>query len=432
MIAPASTLLGAEFGITSDAILAMCTSVFILAYAFGPLFLGPLSEIFGRSMVLQYSNLWYFAWNLGCGFAKTESQYIAFRFLAGLGGSAPLSIGGAVIGDTWKTEERGMAIAVYSLAPLLGPVIGPIAGSWVAEKSTWRWVFWSTCIVDAAVQVAGYFLLQETFAPVLLERKAKRIRKAMQSDPEKGPGRARTVRTVFESSDRHWKRIFLNALTRPFAMFFYEPIIQLFGLYMAFSYGLLYLFLTTLPSIFEGVYHQRPGLAGLNYLAFGVGLTGASQINARMLDRTYIFFKERNGGVGRPEFRLPAMVPGTLCLPIGLLIAGWAVEARTHWIVPDIGIAFIGAGNILTFQCIQSYVIDAFTLHAASALAAVLFLRSIAGFGFPLFAPVMYEKLGFGKGDTMLAAVAFVIGCPAPWLFWKHGERIRKSSKYAR
>jgi MFS family permease len=72
---------------------------------------------------------------------------IAFRFLAGLGGSAPLSIGGGVTGDLFDADHRGQAIAIYSLAPLLGPVIGPIAGAWIAEKSTWRWVVRLYCAI---------------------------------------------------------------------------------------------------------------------------------------------------------------------------------------------------------------------------------------------------------------------------------------------
>jgi MFS family permease len=79
--------------------------------------------------VLQISNLWY----LGICFLECH-------LLAGLGGSAPLAVGGAVIGDLFDAEHRGQAIAIYSLAPLLGPVIGPVAGAWIAEKSTWRWV----------------------------------------------------------------------------------------------------------------------------------------------------------------------------------------------------------------------------------------------------------------------------------------------------
>ena len=63
-----------------------------------------------------------------------------FRFLAGLGGSAPLAIGGGVVSDLFDAEHRGQAIAIYSLAPLLGPAVAPVAGAWIAEKSTWRWV----------------------------------------------------------------------------------------------------------------------------------------------------------------------------------------------------------------------------------------------------------------------------------------------------
>jgi len=48
-----------------------------------------------------------------------------------------------------------------------------------------------------------------------------------------------------------------------------------------------------------------------------------------------------------------------------------------------------------------------------TALAAVACLRSLAGFGFPLFAPTMYKALGYGKGDTVLAAFAIAVGCPA-------------------
>ncbi|KAH7884066.1 MFS polyamine transporter [Phlebopus sp. FC_14] len=427
MIAPASVQVAGTFGISSSVIISLITSIFVLAYAIGPFFLGPLSEIYGRSRVLQLANLWYFAWNLGCGFAQSGGQLIAFRFLAGFGGSAPLSIAGGLIGDCWSPEERGQALALYSLAPLLGPAVGPITGAWIAERSTWRWVFWATSFVDAAIQILGFIVLEETYPPVLLERKANRIRKSM--DAEKA--HYREVRTIFEGQDRSWKTIVSKTLVRPFMMFVHEPIIQLLGVYMAYLYGTMYLFLVTIPGMFEGVYKQPVGIAGLNYIALGVGLSGASQLNARSLDKVYVRLKNKNGGVGKPEFRLPSMFPATILLPVGLFISGWTVQPNIPWIAPDIGIALVGAGIILSFQSIQTYIVDAFTLHAASALAAVFSLRSLAGFGFPLFAPAMYSALGFGKGDTILAVVAIVIGCPAPWIFWHYGERIRKSSRHA-
>ncbi|KAF8836360.1 MFS polyamine transporter [Paxillus ammoniavirescens] len=428
MIAPATEQLAAEFGIHSSVVIALSTSMFVLAFAIGPLFLGPMSEIYGRSRVLQLSNLWYLAWNLGCGFAKNENQFLAFRFLAGLGGSAPFAIGGAVLADCWRPEERGQAVALYSLAPLLGPVIGPIVGAWIAGYSTWRWVFRSTSFVDAVIQLSGLFFLQETYAPLLLERKANQIRQSM--DEEKVP--YKEVRTIFKGDDRSWQLIMSRALLRPFALVYHEPIMQLLCLYMAYVYGMLYVFLTTIPTMFEEVYQQPVGVAGLHYIALGVGLVGASQMNARTLDKIYVHFKNKNGGVGRPEFRLPAMFPATLILPIGCLITGWTVQAHTHWIAPDIGITLAGAGIIVSYQCIQTYTLDAFTLHAASASAALSCLRSLAGFAFPLYTPAMYSALGFGKGDTILALVAIVIGFPAPWIIWRYGERLRNTSRHAR
>ncbi|EPQ50371.1 MFS polyamine transporter [Gloeophyllum trabeum ATCC 11539] len=428
MVAPAAATIAEQFGIRSTVLQAMSISIFVLAYAIGPLFLAPISEIYGRARLLQFANLWYLAWNLGCGFAQNTGQLLAFRFLAGLGGSAALTVGGGVLSDVWPPEQRGKAIAMYAVAPLLGPIIGPIMGAWITQRTTWRWVFWVTSMADLVIQGIGLFYLQETYAPVLLQRKAKHIRGTM--DAEKGP--QRPVRTVFDTADRQWQKIFAKALTRPFQLFAYEPIIQLLGVYMAIIYGIMYLFLTTIPSIFQGIYKEDVGIAGLHYIALGLGLMVSVQICARLMDKLFAYYVKKNNGVVKPEYRLPPMVPGTIVLPIGIFITGWGARPSVHWIVPDIGIALIGFGQMLNAQAITTYVIDAFSLHAASALASVTFLRSVAAFGFPLFAPAMYEALGFGKGDTILACVLIVIGCPAPWLFWYYGERIRGASRYAK
>ena len=119
MVAPALTAMSKEFGVTKEIEASLMLSIFVLAYAIGPLFLGPLSEMYGRVIVLQLSNLMYFFLNLGCGLARSKTQMIVFRFLSGLGGSAPLAIGGGVMSDLFTAEQRGKAISIYSLAPLL-------------------------------------------------------------------------------------------------------------------------------------------------------------------------------------------------------------------------------------------------------------------------------------------------------------------------
>lgn len=222
-----------------------------------------------------------------------------------------------------------------------------------------------------------YTSREYAYGPILLERKAERIRRSM--DTEKEPQRAVCTISVKIAPGR------LSWPNRPFALFAQKPIVQLLGIYMAYLYGLLY---RCIPAV---------NWNRLYYIALGIGLVGACQLSAITTDKVYIHLKSKNGGVGKPEFKLPAMVPGSLLLPIGCLIVSWTSEAHTHWIASDIGMALVGAGTILSFQCIQTYLLECFPLHAASAIAAVAFLSSLARFGFPLFAPAMYDALGFGR-----------------------------------
>ena len=92
MVAPALPAIAKEFGIRNEVESQLILSIFVLAYAVGPLFLGPLSEIYGRVPVLQVANLFYLVFNLACGFAQNKGEMIAFRFLSGIGGSAPLAV----------------------------------------------------------------------------------------------------------------------------------------------------------------------------------------------------------------------------------------------------------------------------------------------------------------------------------------------------
>jgi MFS family permease len=92
IVAPATQKISESFEITNFAVSQISYSVFVLGYAFGPLFLSPLSEIYGRSRLLQLANLFYLIFNTVAGFSRNTGELIAFRFLSGLGGSAPLAV----------------------------------------------------------------------------------------------------------------------------------------------------------------------------------------------------------------------------------------------------------------------------------------------------------------------------------------------------
>lgn len=422
MVAPALASMSSDLGITSEIESQLVLSIFILSYAIGPLFLGPISEVYGRVHVLQYSNVFFFAWTLGCGFAQTKGQMIAFRLLSGLGGSAPLSIGGGVLSDCWSADERGKAISIYSLAPLLGPAVGPIAGGWIAENTTWRWVFYSVAAVDFLIFLSGIFFLQETYGPRILHVKAAALRKETGNS---------NLQTEFEHPERTLGKIIRTALVRPFRLLGTQPIIQCIALYQAYLYGVMYLILSTFPTLWTGIYHESVGIGSLNYISLGLGFTAGTQITAPLNDAIYRRLKARNNGVGKPEYRVPLMFIGSALIPIGLFWYGWSAQAQIHWIMPNIGACLFAAGAIVCFQCMQTYIIDSYTRFAASGVAAAVVLRSLAGFGFPLFAPYMYQALDYGWGNSLLGFLAIGIGIPSPFLFWFFGERIRGRSRFA-
>lgn len=428
MVAPALAQVGRDLDVPPGFEQSLLLSIFLLAYSVGPLFLGPMSEVFGRTRVLYLAYSFFLAFCIGCGFAQTKGQLLAFRFISGLGGSAPLAIGPGVLADLWPPEQRGKAFGLYTAGPLLGPAIGPIIGGFIAEYSTWRWVFWSISIYTGVAQVVGLFALQETYAPVLLARKAARVEKEARAN-----GTANDLTIQPTQTTPPLAIVLRKALVRPFYLLVTQPIIQALALFQLYQYGVVYLVLTTFPLVWTGVYHESPAIGGINYLSLGLGFSIASAFASPLQDKIYIRLKSTRGnGQGRPEFRVPMMFPSSFLVVAGLFIYGWSVEFHVHWIAPNIGVFLFAMGTIVSYQCSQTYCVDSYAAVAASAMSAVITLRSLAGFGFPLFAPSLYDALGYGWGNSLLGFIALGVGVPAPIAFWFFGEKLRNRSSEAR
>lgn len=333
MIAPALPDIAKDFEITNAIEVQLVLSLFVLAYAIGPMVLGPLSELYGRVIISQASNIFFLVFNIACGFASSKEQLMAFRFLAGLGGSAPLAIGGGVLGDIFKPEERGKAMGLYAMGPLLGPSIGPVVGGWVAEKSTWRWMFWATSIVNVIISVCAFFWFNESYVPYLLHLKAKKIRKETGDQNYRALGEGQVDQPV-------WKKV-TTTMGRAFGMLFTQPIVQIMSLYMGFSYGILYLMLSTFPGLFIHQYGESIGVSGLNYISIGLGFFFGAPLCGKSTDVVYQKLKSRDPHKrGKPEFRMPPIIPFSFLLPVGLLIYGWSAQYKNtldcakHWSLP--------------------------------------------------------------------------------------------------
>ncbi|KZF19847.1 MFS general substrate transporter [Xylona heveae TC161] len=430
IVAPSLQTISHQMHMHSDVEAQLVLSAFVLTYCIGPLLLGPLCELFGRIVVLQSGNTFYLIFNLCCGFARNKGELLAFRLLAGIGGSAGLVVGSGIISDCFNPDERGWAIAIYNIGPLIGPSLGAVVGGFVTQYSTWRWSFWATSIFDALLIILGaIFVRDETYRPKILERRKKELIKQTGN---------RLLQTPYdiENAAQHKSigQLYRRSLLRPIRLFTTQPIVQVLSLYYAYLYGLMYLVLSTFPNLWRDRYAESTSIGSLNYFALGTGYFIGSQICGLCADRIYRFLKKRseaNPPKAKPEYRLPLMLPASLLIPCGIFMYGWSAQAHTSWIVPDIGIGLFACGAMIGFQCTSAYLIDAYTLYAASATGAVYLLRGFTGFGFPLFGPYLYQSLDYGWGNSVLAFIALGVGVPAPIMLWFWGERLRRASGYA-
>ncbi|KAF2398704.1 MFS general substrate transporter [Trichodelitschia bisporula] len=412
IFAPGVPLVMEEFHSHNTLLAGFVVSVYVLGFAFGPLVIAPLSEMHGRLPLYHASNALFTIFTIACALAPSLNSLIAFRFIAGAVGAAPLALGGGTIADVTTREQRATAMSVWMLGPTVGPVLGPIAGGFISAGLGWRWNFWVVAIAAGAFGVGGLVLMRETYAPAILAKKAARLRKETGNS---------ALRSKLDSGLAP-RDLFLFSIVRPTKMLFLSPIVFFLSAYVALVYSYLYLMFTTFTDIFLTQYHFAPRLVGLSFVGIGIGAF-VGQFGYSWLANRDVR-KHIAAGTFTPERRLVFMCPGAFLVPIGLFWYGWAVQARVHWICPIMATVVFGVGLLLIFMPANTYLVDVYTVHAASAMAANTVLRSIAAAILPLAGPSMFKALGYGGGGSLLGGFAVVM-LPVPFIFLKYGERLR-------
>ncbi len=328
----------AHFNSTDQTLGSFVTTVFLLGYTFGPILIAPLSEMYGRAILYKVCMFLFISFNVACAVSNSLGSLIAFRFLAGLVGSCPITLGTGSIADMITSEKRAGAMGAYILGSVLGPSIGPIAGGFLAPVAGWRWTFWLMAIACGVMTVVAILFVKESYPYVILERKTKRLRK------QTGNLRLRSALDTGKTP----RELFAFSIIRPLKMLL-SPIVFSMSLYAAVVYSYLYLCFTTFEVVFGGQYGFNSGEAGLATLGLSIGsIVGVFGCGATA-EKISKYLTEKNGGDPRPEYRLPPMLVGAVCTPIGLFWYGWSAEAKTQWIVPILGTAFIGMGMIFTY-----------------------------------------------------------------------------------
>lgn len=404
-------LIQERYNVSLEVAILTC-SIMVCGFAVGPLLWSPLSEIIGRRPVYIISLGLYVIFNIPCALSPDIGGLLACRFLCGVFSSSGLSLAGGTIADIWSIEERGMAIAYFAAAPYCGPVVGPIVTGWINVGSHRLDLFFWTNMAFAGVIMILIGFVPETYAPVILKRRAAKLRK------ETG---TLNIITEQEQQKLTLRDIARTSLIRPITMIMTEPVLDLMCMYIVLIYAMLYAFFFAYPVIFGKLYGYNDGQIGLMFIPILIG-AGFSLMVTPIIEKQ--FRRICGSRTPTPEDRLMAALIGAPFIPIAFFLLGATSFKHIIWVGPaSSGIAF-GFGMVLCYYAVNNYIIDSYQKYAASALAAKVFLRSGGGAAFPLFTTQMYDRLGLQWASWLLAFIG--VGMVfIPYVFYFFGGKLR-------
>ncbi|KAH7274702.1 putative MFS transporter [Fusarium solani] len=419
-----------DFNISSE-VFIFGVSLFVLGFAIGPAVWGPLvstcllfehplgSELYGRQILWIVSHVAMVAFVGGSAGSQNITSLLLLRFFGGTFGGSPLVNSGGTIADLFPPAQRGLAMTLYCVAPFLGPILGPVVGGLVSEAVGWRWVQGVCCIFIGVIGILGVVFVPETYGPVLLARRASCLSKA--------DGKVYLSALEDIQSKKQPSEVFKKALVRPWVFLFREPIVLVASLYMAIIYGTIYMFMAGMPIVYNRERGWSEGTGGLAFIGIAVGiilgLAYAIYDNGRYMT---LFLSNK----ATAESRLPPAIVGAIALPIGMFAFAWTNYPSIHWSVSIILSAPFGFGCVLVILPMVNYLIDSYTIFAASVLAAAAIFRSIVGAVFPLFTAEMYNNLGIHWASSIPAFLT--LACvPFPFIMYRYGKALRMKCKYA-
>ncbi|KAA8565599.1 hypothetical protein EYC84_009451 [Monilinia fructicola] len=355
-------------------------SMFILGLGLGPMLLGPLSEFYGRRPIYLCSFTFFLIWLIPSAVAPNIQTLIITRFFDGLSGSAFLSVAGGTVGDMFNREQLQSPMLIYTASPFIGPSFGPLISGFINQYTDWRWTFYVLIIWSACNLGLIFFLVPETYHPVVLKAKARKLRKETGDDRWYAPN---------ERLNKSIPKTIGYSLLRPGQLLIFEPMCLNLCIFSAILLGILYLFFGAFPLVFKGNHGFQPWQIGLTFMGMFIGMMFAAATDPFWHKNYARLVKQREqvtGEVGgsEPEYRLPPAILGAVLVPVGLFIFAWTTYPSVHWVAPVIGSGIFGMGTLLVFTGIFTFLVDAYPLYAASSLAANSFMRSTFGAIFPL------------------------------------------------
>ncbi|KAJ7233034.1 MFS polyamine transporter [Mycena rebaudengoi] len=393
-------------------------SVYTLGFGLVPLVSSSFSEEFGRQPLYMASAIGFTLMYLLIGLSRNIQTIIVARFLQGSFGSTWATMVGGTIADLWEPHERGLPMAIFSIAAMGGTGLGPVAAGWVEmnPKLEWRWIQWIQMIICGVYSILVPIIMTETRSSILLTRLAKKIRK------DTGDNR---YRARIEDERASLTTLIFISCTRPIHLLVTEPVVSIFSLWIGFLWGVTFCMIESIPGLFGDLHDFNTGEKGS---VFASMVCGAALGFASNFYQEYVYHKYfmRRG----PEARLILACVAAVMLPMSMFIYAWCSFAQIPWISLIIALTIYTWATFIVYLAVFTYLADC-GRFASSALAGQSLCRNMMATVFPLFTKQMFDAIGYNWANTIFALVALVMA-PIPFALFFYGPKIRLRSKFSR
>ena len=126
-----------------------------------PLWWSSFSESVGRRTIYLISFTLFLLWNVLSAISTSIGMLIVMRILGGGAAASVQAVGAGTIADIWEVRERGKAMGIFYLGPLMGPLFAPIIGGALAQRFGWRSTLWFLAIYGSVLLIFLFFCLPE-------------------------------------------------------------------------------------------------------------------------------------------------------------------------------------------------------------------------------------------------------------------------------
>ncbi|OCL14726.1 MFS general substrate transporter [Glonium stellatum] len=387
-----------------------------------PLILFPVMEDFGVRPVVLGTYFFFICSLIPVGLAQNFATLIVVRFFSGGCVQLLSNAVASVVSNVFQGDRaRSVPISLYVTTYLAATSTGPAVGSSILQFLSWRWIGYIELIWTAALFPIFIIGLPESRGSAILLARAKRLRRE-----------GKNAYTAEELDHTPLYQVVIKSVQRPLYMLYTESVVFVATLWAAFSLGTIYLFTQSVEQVYGELYGWDAVQAGYVQVAIVVGeILGCGL--CVISNRWYYASAVRNTeapGTPIPEARLYAsIIGGFFGVTGGMFVYGWTSYPTIHWMAPTVGLAMVGFGTTAVVVSIANYLIDAYSMYAASALGAVGLAENTSIAFLPLAATAMYTNLGFQWASSLLAFVSLaLVATPFVVLTW--GKEIRSRSPF--